>query len=314
MPASALPGANPAAPISHVTAGTSNPGTDFGLTVVTIGDQGISGPCSSSTFTSTGRTGRSACARSATSTRCGVKSQGRKDITGPGDSDVKPSTIGPITTDLTPPGPGAANGPQRDHFWSKSITEAHEQAHVDRFYTDPAFWPAAIGALRGDRRGHVGRLDPANKAAASIAGVKKANTPPSRPRSRPSTGRPTPPRSAAANPPRTASATRCTRPCWRTIRDTVVPPKPTGATATHRPGRHGDGHVDGDDRQRDRVRRRAPGRGDRGVHERRHRHGGDRTFTDTTPAAGTKATYRVRAQGVKGNSAPSNNQTVTTTP
>ena len=98
------------------------------------------------------------------------------------------------------------------------------------------------------------------------------------------------------------------------IRDTVVPPKPTGATATP-----GAGSVVT-------ITWTATTANETGFDiERRVGATGaftsvgtvtaaDRTFTDATLASGTKATYRVRAQGVKGNSAPSNVQTVTTTP
>lgn len=46
-----------------------------------------------------------------------------------------------VITDLTPPAVGAASGPPRANFWSRPITEAHEFAHVARFYSPP-FWQA----------------------------------------------------------------------------------------------------------------------------------------------------------------------------
>lgn len=46
-----------------------------------------------------------------------------------------------VITDLTPPAAGAGAGPPRATFWSRPITEAHEFAHVARFYSPP-FWEA----------------------------------------------------------------------------------------------------------------------------------------------------------------------------
>ena len=314
VPASALPGANPAAPISHVKSGTANPGTNFGLTVVTIGQQGVKRPAFKLDAHLDGTNWAFRVREIAHKYKVGVKSQGRKDITGPGDSDVKPSTIGPITTDLTPPGPGAANGPERDHFWSKSITEAHEQAHVDRFYDDPAFWPAAMTRFEATVEGTSVAFDPADKAAASIAGVKKANDAAFKTAidtehgaaDAAEIGGSEPAAHGVSNPMYTA--------LLAAIRDTVVPPKPTGTTATPGAGAAVT------------ITWTATTANETGFEiERRVGATGaftsvgtvtaaDRTFTDATLAAGTKATYRVRAQGVKGNSAPSNNQTVTTTP
>jgi hypothetical protein len=42
--AAAPPAANPAARLEHRLVGRANPGADFGLTVVTIGQQGVKGP------------------------------------------------------------------------------------------------------------------------------------------------------------------------------------------------------------------------------------------------------------------------------
>lgn len=68
-------------------------------------------------------------------------------ITGGANTDVRSAagaTSGNhcrVIVDLTPPAPGAANGPLRAAFWSSPITLAHENAHVAHFYSPP-FWEA----------------------------------------------------------------------------------------------------------------------------------------------------------------------------
>jgi hypothetical protein len=50
---------------------------------------------------------------------------------------------------LIPYGPVAA-APPMHYFWSEPITQAHEQAHVDRFYNNPSLWRFRMGLFKGD--------------------------------------------------------------------------------------------------------------------------------------------------------------------
>jgi hypothetical protein len=313
VPATAPPAANPAAPLTHTKIGASAPGTNFGLTVVTIGQQGVKRPEFDIDVHVNGDQWAFRVRAIRHGFKVGVASQGRTDIAGPGDSDIKPSTIGLILTDLAPPPAGTPNGPPRTTFWTKTITEAHEQAHVDRFYTDPAFWPAAMGRFEATVEGTTVDFDHTKTAAATAAEVLKAN------KGAFETAVVTEHNAADAaeiagsevaahgvsNPMYAALLTA--------IRDTVVPPAPTGMTAV--PG--GGGAVV--------ITWAAAAANETGfVVERRvgkaaFATAGDvataaRTFTDAGVAPGTKVTYRVRAKGVAGNSAGSNVQTVTTTP
>lgn len=58
---------------------------------------------------------------------------GQKDISGPNDPDVTPSTCQRIIEDFTPPPPGSPRGPRRREFWSSKITRAHEEFHARDF-------------------------------------------------------------------------------------------------------------------------------------------------------------------------------------
>jgi hypothetical protein len=63
----------------------------------------------------------------------GQQSNGDTDITGANDPNVDAGHCAAIIADLTPPGPGAGHGPTRDHYYSSTITLAHEHFHVTDF-------------------------------------------------------------------------------------------------------------------------------------------------------------------------------------
>lgn len=313
VPATAPPVANPAAGLTHTKIGASAPGTNFGLTVVTIGQQGVTRPTFTVGTHINGNRWAFRLGEVRHGFKVGVDGQGRIDIFGPGDPDVKPSTIGRILTDLDPPAPGTPNGPPRGTFWSRAITVAHEQAHVDRFYLDPAFWPASMALFETTVETTAADFDPTKPAAASAAGVRTANmaaweaavTTEHNAADAAEIGGSEVAAHGVSNPMYTA--------LLAAIRNTVVPPAPTGfAAATG-----GGGSVT--------VTWAVTVANETGfVIERRVGKGAftavgavgaaARTFTDAGLPVGTKATYRVRAAGVKGNSAASGAQTVTTVP
>lgn len=312
IPATALPAANPAAPRSHTKVGTANPGTDFGLTVVTIGDQGIKRPEFDVDAHIDGNKWAFRVRAIRHQYKVGVNAQGKKNVA-VGAPSVKPASIAEITTDLTPPAAGTAHGPPRTKFWSKTITEAHEQAHVDRFYTNAAFWPAAMTRFETTVETTSVNFDPASAAASTAAGAIKAK------KAAWETAVETEHKAADAaeiagsevaahgvsNPMYTALLTA--------VRDSVVPPAPTGAAAVA----GGGGNVTitwtaTAANETDFVIERGTGKGKfvtAGTVGK-----AIKTFTDSGLPAGTKVTYQVRAKGAKGNSAASNKQTVTTLP
>lgn len=166
------PAANPAAPRAHVLIGVSNPGGDFGLTVVTIGQQGVVAP--TFVFTPFFDAGRWSfrLVRVRHGFKVGVNGQGRRNIAGPGS--VTPATLAAVVADLTPPAPGTPNGPPRATFWNERITRAHEQAHVDRFYS-AAFWDAAMTRFETTLETATVVFDPA--AARTSGQVRTSQTP-----------------------------------------------------------------------------------------------------------------------------------------
>jgi hypothetical protein len=311
VPASALPGANAAARRTHTRIGRSNPGGDFGLTVVTIGQQGVKTPTFDVDAHIDGANWAFRVRAIRHGFKVGVSSQGRTDIAGVGDRDIKPSSIGRIIPDLTPPGAGATNGPPRAEFWSRTITEAHEQAHVDRFYTDAAFWPAAMDRFETTVEATSVAFNPSTPAAASVGGVLKANKAAFKTAADTEHGA----ADAAEIGGSEAAAHGVSNPMYTTliaaIRDSVAPPAPTGLTAA----------AAGADSAT--ISWTVPTTANETgfVVERRGRRGGfvevgqaavgDRTFTDTGLTAGERLSYRVRAVGAAGNSQPSNAGVVT---
>jgi len=158
--AAAFAGPVLAAALEHRKIGRSNPGSNFGLTVVTIGTQGVRRPEFTVNPFLSGAVWRFGVRRIRHGYKIGVASQGRTDV--PSAASVSPARAGRIITDLTPPPAGTPIGPPRSRFWSRRITVAHEQAHVDHFYL-PAhvFWPPAMRAFEGVVSGTNVNLNPA---------------------------------------------------------------------------------------------------------------------------------------------------------
>jgi len=291
------PAANAAATRQHLLAGRANPGGNFGLTVVTIGQQGVRGPTFvvSPHFDVAGWVFR--VSRIQHRFKVGVNGQGRRDITGPGS--VRPATLAAVVTDLTPPGPGAANGPPRTRFWNQRITQAHEQAHVDRFYTGAAFWPAAMGRFETTVETTRVPFDPATArtgpqvTAARRAGFQTSADTEHGVADAAEIGGSEPVAHGVSNPMYTALLAG--------IVAAVRPPAPTGLTAT--PGATSvtlnwalaAGVTTGS------VVERATGRG--GFTQVIALGPGVLTFTDGGLAAGTRFRYRVSAVGTAGRSA-----------
>jgi hypothetical protein len=168
------PAANPPTRLVHTLAGRSNPGRDFGLTVVTIGQQGVRRPGFDIVAHLNGNQWQFRVLEIGHRYRVGVSSQGRRDISGPGDSDIRPNTIAQIIADLTPPAAGAAHGPPRARFWSRRISRAHEEAHVTHFYNTPAFWPAQMAAFEAEVESLNVNFDPGRAATRSANSVLRA--------------------------------------------------------------------------------------------------------------------------------------------
>jgi hypothetical protein len=135
------PPANQPAQLVHNLGGAANPGDNWGLTVVSIGQQGVVGPDFDVNAYLDGNTWRFRVPQIRHTYKVGINGHGKTDITGPGDPNVTKATLCQIIPDLTPPPVGTPHGPDRNFYWSSAITQAHENCHVSRFYTDPAFWP-----------------------------------------------------------------------------------------------------------------------------------------------------------------------------
>jgi hypothetical protein len=229
--ATTLPVSTPAT-LNHILSGVSNPGANFGLTVVTIGQQGVVGPELDITAHLNGGQWGFRVKEIRHRYKVGINSQGRTNVSGPGDAAITPATIGAIVTDLTPPAAGATHGPPRTTYWNQTITRAHEEAHVTHFYTFAAFWPNAMQAFQTEVEAMTVAFDPADPNTLTAAAVIAAQKPTWQ------TKADTHHQAADAaeiagseayahgvsNPMYTALIT--------SIKDTVVPPAPTALTAT----------------------------------------------------------------------------------
>ena len=230
--APALPAPVPAAALEHRNIGRSNPGTDFGLTVVTIGSQGVTGPSFVITPFLSGAQWRFGVRRIRHGFKVGVASQGRRDV--PNAAAVPANRAGAIITDLTPPAAGAI-GPPRARFWVRRITVAHEQAHVDHFYL-PAhgFWPPAMRAFEAAVQGVTVNFDPATARRSSQVITAQ------RPGWRTDIDTRHGAADAAEIPSSETFAHGVSNPMYTaliaSIRATVRPPSPTGFRATPGPG------------------------------------------------------------------------------
>jgi len=181
------PGTNPAATLTHTLSGTSNPGANFGLTVVTIGQQGVTGPTFNMTAYIDGGNWVFRVDPISHSYKVGINGQGRIDIAGPNEPKItaaQPGCPAPcaatkaaVIADLTPPPAGTPNGPPRTMYWSSSITRAHEQCHVDRFYTNAAFWPKFMKQFEASVEAEkipVSCTDPNTNSAAAVIASRRA--------------------------------------------------------------------------------------------------------------------------------------------
>jgi hypothetical protein len=128
--------------LAHNLGGAANPGDNWGLTVVSIGQQGVVGPDFDVKAYLDGNTWRFRVPQIRHTYKVGINGHGKTDITGAaGDPSVTKATLCQIIPDLTPPLADTPHGPARTRYWSSAITQVHEDCHVSRFYTDPAFWP-----------------------------------------------------------------------------------------------------------------------------------------------------------------------------
>ncbi|MCA8958901.1 MAG: fibronectin type III domain-containing protein, partial [Planctomycetes bacterium] len=166
-----LPAANPAAMLSWVSGGSPVvPATAFGLTVVTIGQQGVTAPTYMVTAYLDGTNWRFRVDSITHTYLLGVHSLGRTDISGPGDPSVTSASLCNIIADLTPPGAGVPSGPPRTMYWSQSITLAHENCHVTRFYNAP-FWSTEMVNFENAVEAEMIAYDCTNPATQSAAAV-----------------------------------------------------------------------------------------------------------------------------------------------
>lgn len=158
--ATAAPAAAVDAPKTYTNGGAANPGSNFGLTVVTIGDQGVTRPNYNINphFNADRWAFR---VRDIThSYRLGINSQGRINLP-VGNPTPFPQAPGMTlnqsyqearddldTTGLVPTGT-AARGPRRRSYWVEHITQRHEEAHVEHFYS-PTYWFDAMDRFERD--------------------------------------------------------------------------------------------------------------------------------------------------------------------
>lgn len=166
--APALPGgAAPAPRLTHAQIGRSNPGTDFGLTVVTIGQQGVKSPTYTLNQFFAGVDWRFQVGRIRHGFKIGIASQGRRDV--PSAAAVSPARAAQVITDLTPT-PGAAFGPPRVTFWVRTFTQRHEEAHRDHFYLPVhGFWPASMATFATNTAAVTVPFAPGTAASAAQA-------------------------------------------------------------------------------------------------------------------------------------------------
>lgn len=148
--AAPAPAAAVNAPKNFANGGNANPGTDFGLTVVTIGQQGVTRPTYNIDpfFNSDRWVFR--VRDIAHSYRLGINAQGRIDLPN-GNPAVFPLVPGLNLTQSHTEArddfntAGLTNtGPRRRSYWVQFITQNHEEAHVTHFYS-ATFWLAHMG-------------------------------------------------------------------------------------------------------------------------------------------------------------------------
>jgi len=145
----ALPASTPAT-LSHTLGGSYLPPVgDFGQTSFTIGADGVVAPKYVVAAYLDGTTWRFRVKSISHAYMQGFRNEGRIDITGPTDPNITPGNKAAIIADLTPPGPNAGSGPPRNYYYSSKITHAHEQAHVDRFYSAP-YCPTYMAKFQSD--------------------------------------------------------------------------------------------------------------------------------------------------------------------
>ena len=148
--AAAPPAAAVNAPKTFTNGGTATTGSNFGLTVVTIGQQGVTRPTYHIDPFFNNDRWVFRVRDIAHSYRLGINSQGRINLPN-GNPAVFPLAPGLNLTqshtearddfDTT----GLTNtGPRRRSYWVEAITQNHENAHVDHFYS-AAFWLAHMG-------------------------------------------------------------------------------------------------------------------------------------------------------------------------
>jgi hypothetical protein len=150
--ATAPPTAAIDAPKTYSNGGTANPGTNFGLTVVTIGDQGVTAPTYhvDSYFDTSAGKWFFRVRDISHSYKMGTNSQGRIDLPN-GNPAVFPLPAGFTLQqghtearddfDTT----GLVNiGPRRRSYWVAFITTDHENAHVSHFYS-ASYWLNYMG-------------------------------------------------------------------------------------------------------------------------------------------------------------------------
>lgn len=151
----AAPAAIINAPKTCQLVGTANPGGNFGLTVVTIGQQGVLRPDYSVNPYFSNDQWVFRVNDISHGYKLGINSQGRIDL------PVGTPTPFPLVSgmDITQSHTRArsdldttglvVNGPPRVSYWVEYITQAHEQEHVNHFYSSP-FWIYYMGLFESD--------------------------------------------------------------------------------------------------------------------------------------------------------------------
>ena len=169
-----LPASTPAGG-RRTKAGRANPGGDFGLTVVTIGTQGVKGPEFDITAHLVGDQWTFRVKEIRHKFKLGVTSQGRRNIAGAGG--VTPGRLANVVTDLTPPAAGTPSGSDARAVLEPDYATAHKNEHVNHFYNFAAFWPTSMAAFQAEVEGTTVTfgLGAAAKTAAGVLRDRKAH-------------------------------------------------------------------------------------------------------------------------------------------
>jgi hypothetical protein len=97
--------------------------------------------------------------------KVGTNGTGLIPFSGPGDPALTPATVGALMAAFTPRGPSTPPPPSA--FWFPTIVRAHEEAHVTHFYD--TFWTPRMRTLESEIEAATVPFDPATSGTAAQA-------------------------------------------------------------------------------------------------------------------------------------------------